>query len=453
MRYGSDYLIDNEFLKRVFKVAWPSVLESVFIALAGIIDTYMVSSLGTYAISAVGLTTQPKFIGLAIFFSISIAVSALVARRKGEEDRRSANEVLVTAFILAMLLCLIITTVMVSFSDPILKLAGSKADTHKYAIEYFDIIMGFSVFNIISIVINAAQRGSGNTKIAFTTNLVSSVVNITFNYILINGKLGFPAMGVRGAAIATILGTFVASIMSIRSLFKKDSYVSLPFIINYKIKPAFGSLIKIIKLGLNMFAENLAMRVGFLSTALMAASLGTDQFAAHNVGMNVLSIGFAFADGMQVAAVALSGEALGAKKYDDAVTYGKTCQKVGFVISLVLSAVLLFFGKYIFGAFFQDEAVINYGLMIGRFITVIVICQISQIIYGGCLRAAGDVKYTLIASIISVSIIRSVSTYILVNVFHLGLMGIWMGVLSDQFSRYIFMSTRFKQGKWVEKKI
>ena len=446
-------MIDNEFLKRVFKVAWPSVLESVFIALAGIIDTYMVSSLGTYAISAVGLTTQPKFIGLAIFFSISIAVSALVARRKGEEDRRSANEVLVTAFVVALIFCLAITTVMVSLSDPILKLAGSKADTHNYAIEYFNIIMGFSVFNVISIVINAAQRGSGNTKIAFTTNLVSSIVNITFNYILINGKLGFPAMGVRGAAIATILGTFVASIMSIRSLFKKDSYVSLPFIIKYKIKPAFDAFIKIMKLGLNMFAENLAMRVGFLSTALMAASLGTDQFAAHNVGMNVLSIGFAFADGMQVAAVALSGEALGAKKYDDAVIYGKTCQKVGFVISLALSAILLLFGKYIFGAFFQDETVINYGIMIGRFITVIVICQISQIIYGGCLRAAGDVKYTLIASIISVSIIRSVMTYVLVNIFHLGLMGIWLGVLSDQFSRLVFMSTRFRQGKWVEKKI
>lgn len=446
-------MLDNDFLKRVFKVAWPSVLESVFIALAGIIDTYMVSSLGTYAISAVGLTTQPKFIGLAIFFSISIAVSALVARRKGEEDRRSANEVLVTAFILAMLLCLIITTVMVTLSDPILKLAGSKADTHKYAIEYFDIIMGFSVFNIISIVINAAQRGSGNTKIAFTTNLVSSVVNISFNYILINGKFGFPAMGVRGAAIATILGTFVASIMSIRSLFKKDSYVSLPFIIKYKIKPAFEALIKIIKLGLNMFAENLAMRIGFLSTALMAASLGTDQFAAHNVGMNVLSIGFAFADGMQVAVVALSGEALGAKKYDDAVTYGKTCQKVGFIISIVLSAILLFFGKYIFGAFFKDKAVIDYGVMIGRFITVIVICQISQIIYGGCLRAAGDVKYTLISSIVSVSIIRTLVTYVLVNVFKLGLAGIWLGVFSDQFSRLIFMSIRFRQGKWVEKKI
>lgn len=446
-------MLDNDFLERVFKVAWPSVLESVFIALAGIIDTYMVSSLGTYAISAVGLTNQPKFLGLSIFFSINIAVSALVARRKGEEDRRKANEVLVTAFSVAMILCVIISTVMVTFSDQILALAGSKSDTHDYAIEYFKIIMGFSIFNVISMVINASQRGSGNTKIAFTTNLVSSIVNICFNYILINGKLGFPAMGVKGAAIATILGTFVASIMSIRSLFKTGSYVRIPFILKYKIKPAFDSFVSIMKLGLNMFVENLAMRIGFLSTALMAASLGTDQFAAHNVGMNVLSIGFAFADGMQVAAVALSGEALGAKKYDDAVTYGKTCQKVGFIISIVLSAILLFFGKYIFGAFFKDKAVIDYGVMIGRFITVIVICQISQIIYGGCLRAAGDVKYTLISSIVSVSIIRTLVTYVLVNVFKLGLAGIWLGVFSDQFSRYVFMSTRFKQGKWVEKKI
>lgn len=446
-------MLDNDFLERVFKVAWPSVLESVFIALAGIIDTYMVSSLGTYAISAVGLTNQPKFLGLSIFFSINIAVSALVARRKGEEDRRKANEVLVTAFSVAMILCVIISTIMVTFSDQILALAGSKSDTHDYAIEYFKIIMGFSIFNVISMVINASQRGSGNTKIAFTTNLVSSIVNICFNYILINGKLGFPAMGVKGAAIATILGTFVASIMSIRSLFKTGSYVRIPFILKYKIKPAFDSFVSIMKLGLNMFVENLAMRIGFLSTALMAASLGTDQFAAHNVGMNVLSIGFAFADGMQVAAVALSGEALGAKKYDDAVTYGKTCQKVGFIISIVLSAILLFFGKYIFGAFFKDKAVIDYGVMIGRFITVIVICQISQIIYGGCLRAAGDVKYTLISSIVSVSIIRTLVTYVLVNVFKLGLAGIWLGVFSDQFSRYIFMSTRFKQGKWVEKKI
>ena len=92
------------------------------------------------------------------------------------------------------------------------------------------------------------------------------------------------------------------------------------------------------------------------------------------------------------------------------------------------------------------------GVMISRFICVITFFQIAQIIYGACLRAAGDVRYTLAASTVSVTLIRSAVTIVLVYVFHLGLLGIWLGVLSDQFTRYLFMSTRFRQGKWVENK-
>ena len=84
---------------------------------------------------------------------------------------------------------------------------------------------------------------------------------------------------------------------------------------------------------------------------------------------------------------------------------------------------------------------------------VIVLAQISQIIFGGCLRAAGDVRYTLLASIVSVTIIRTVVTLLLTGYFKLGLVGIWCGILSDQVSRFIFMSTRYKQGKWVHIKI
>lgn len=438
------------------KVAWPSVLESFFITLTGLIDTFMVSSLGKEAIAAVGLTNQPKFIGLSFFFSINVAVSALVARRKGEEDKNSANAVLVTAFAIAAVLTAIISFVFVKYSETILRWAGSNSDTHELANEYFRIIMGFVFFNVISMTINAAQRGSGNTQIAFTTNFVSSIVNMTFNYLLIGGNLGFPKLGVKGAAIATVVGTAVASIMSIRSLFKPHSYVDIRYIFARKIKPRVEEAISIAKLGLNMFVENIAMRIGFLATALLAAGLGTAQFAAHNVGMQVLSLGFAFADGMQVAAVSLAGQSLGAGRKEDAKTYGQVCQRIGLAISICLSVILFVFGKHIFKLFFDANAepeIIEYGVLITRFITVIVILQISQIIYGGCLRAGGDVKYTLMASIVSVSIIRTVVTYVLVNGFHLGLTGIWIGILSDQFSRFIMMSLRFKTGKWVNIKI
>jgi Na+-driven multidrug efflux pump len=90
------------------------------------------------------------------------------------------------------------------------------------------------------------------------------------------------------------------------------------------------------------------------------------------------------------------------------------------------------------------------GVVICRFMCVIVLLQISQIIFGACLRAAGDIRYTLMASLISVAIIRTAVTWLLVSVFHLGLVGVWLGILSDQMTRFLLMGIRFRQGKWVD---
>ena len=442
-------MIKNRYWKRALQIAWPSVLESFFIALAGLIDTFMVSSIGPNAVAAIGLTTQPKFIALSFFIAISVSVSALVARRKGEQDKKMANQTMVTAMIVALLLCLIISSVFVIFTPQILKLSGSSPDTHDLGVSYFRIIMGGLIFNVISMTINAGQRGSGNTQIAFTTNLVSSLVNILFNYLLIDGNLGFPKLGVAGAGLATVMGAIVAAIMSFSSLFRRSSYMSFKLIKKYAL--GFSNFIfkEISALGSNIFIENIAARIGFLVTAITAAKLGTDQFAAHNVGMNLLSLSFSFGDGMQVAAVALTGNALGARKKDEAIKYGKTCQQIGLSISIIISIILVLFRKNIFRMFFDDEKIIAMGSIITFYLIFIVIFQISQIIFGGALRAAGDVKYTLAVSLISITFIRSAATLFFVNVLHLGIQGIWMGIIADQISRFVGLWTRFRKGDWV----
>lgn len=439
-------------LREAVNMAWPAVLESFFTSLAGMIDTMMVSSMGSYAVAAVGLTNQPKFIGLTPFFAINVAVSALVARRKGEKNKKAANETLMTALLLSLLICAAVSVIFVVWAEPILRIAGSNADTHAPASAYFRIIMGGTFFSMIQMLFNAAQRGSGNTRISMTTNVASSITNICFNYCLIGGHFGFPALGCTGAAIATVLGTIVGAAMSFGSLYMKKSYVSLPYIIREKIRPKHYDFRIIGKLASNMLAENLLMRVGFLVTAFVAARISTDAFAAHNVGMNLLGLSFSFADGMQAAGVALSGQALGANKKAEAKLYGKICQQIGLFISACIAGILLFGGRDIFRLFFDDPAILDMGVMISRFICVITFFQIAQVIYGACLRAAGDVRYTLIASTISVTLIRSAVTILLVYVLDLGLMGIWLGVLSDQLSRYFFMSIRFRQGKWVNNK-
>ena len=303
-------------------MAWPAIVESFFIAFAGLVDSLMVSSLGSYAVAAVGLTTQPKLLGLAFFFALNVSISALVARRRGEQRQGAANETLVTALVFIILAVAAFSVGFVAFASPIIHLCGSTAETHNGAVTYFRIIMGGMIFNCIQMGINSAQRGAGNTKITMRTNVTSNTINIILNYLLINGHFGFPALGIQGAALATVTGTVVGCVMSILSITKQDGFLNLGYILKNKIKPTLAAFISLVRVGYSVFFEQVFMRIGFMMTAIMAAKQGTDAMAAHQVGMNIMSLSFAFGDGLQATAVALIGRSLGAKDPDLAKEYG-----------------------------------------------------------------------------------------------------------------------------------
>lgn len=437
-------------LKEVIRMAWPAVCESFFVALVGLIDSFMVSGISSEAVAAVGLTTQPKFMGLSMFFAANVAVSALVARRRGEKNKEDADRILAVAMCFILIASVMVSVLMVAFAEPIIAFCGSDDSTHADAVTYFRIIMGCMIFNVVSMGINAAQRGAGNTVIAMKTNLVSSIVNIVGNYVLIEGHLGFPALGIAGAAIATVIGTVAACIMSIISLFKKDNFVSVQYILENKIRPSFKVFSGIVKLGYSVFIEQILMRVGFMSTAIMAAGMGMAAMSAHQVGMNILGVSFSFGDGMQVAAVALIGRSLGERNPEKAKRYGRLCRRIGLCISFVLAAVYFFGGEALYRLFFKEEEIIAYGVNIIRIIILVVIFQISQVIYMGCLRGAGDTTYTAVASTVSVTIIRTGVSYLCGIVLEWGMVGIWLGIVADQLSRFIFGSVRFAMGKWTK---
>ncbi|MBQ2667482.1 MAG: MATE family efflux transporter [Clostridia bacterium] len=432
-------------------MAWPSVVESFLVALVGFVDTIMVSSLGSYAIAAVGLTTQPKFIGLCLFMSMSTAISALVARRRGEENRESAVRILRMCLGVALVLTVIVTILALVFADPILRFAGSKDDTHEAAVEYFRIIMGGIIFTTITLTINAAQRGAGNTKLSMRTNVVSNLVNVLFNYLLIGGNLGFPALGIRGAAIATVIGSVFGCGMSIFSLFSKQSFVYIRGIKGYiASKIDIKSLLNV---GSSAFTEQIFFRIGFLLFAITVANLGTTAYAAHQIGMNMMSLSFSFADGFSVASVALIGRSLGQKRRDLAKLYANMCQRMGLVCAFLMSLVFLFFGRGLFSLFSSDPAILDMGVMIMRILCFVIYLQITQVIFFGCLRGAGDTKFTAFASMLSVAIIRPGVSWLLCNPLGLGLLGVWLGLVGDQLTRFSLGFFRIKQGNWLKIKL
>lgn len=440
-------------IRTAMNMAVPAMIESFFVAFAGLIDSLMVSALGSNAVAAVGLTAQPKFMGLSVFLAINVAISALVARRFGENKRREANALLSTALVLICGLSVLLGIVFVVLAPQIMNLCGSTPETHDSAVLYYRIVMGGMIFNCIQMGINSAQRGAGNTKITMRTNITSNTLNIIFNYLLINGHCGFPALGIMGAALATVLGTVVSCIMSVISIMKSDFFVSIPYIIKEKIMPSMRALKNLVKVGYSVFFEQILMRIGFMMTAIMAAHQGNAAMAAHQVGMNIMGLSFSFGDGLQAAAVALIGRSLGEKKPEKAKEFGRTCQMIGGIISVALAVIYFFGARLLMGLFFEEAEIVGIGVGIMRLIIIIVLFQIRQVIYMGCLRGAGDTLYTAIASTISVTLIRTGVSYLCGYALGWGIAGIWMGVLGDQISRYVFAAMRFKKGKWVQIKI
>ncbi len=443
----------------VFAMAWPAIVESFFVAFAGLVDSLMVSRLGSYAVAAVGLTTQPKFMGLALFFAINVSISALVARRFGAGKRQDANGVFLTAMIFVITAAVALSILFVACADPVIRLCGSSdatpedLATHDAAVTYFRIIMGGMIFNCIQMAINSAQRGAGNTRITMRTNVTSNLVNIVLNYLLIEGHFGFPALGIVGAALATVLGTVVSSIMSIISIANAESFISIPYILKEKIRASVKALKSLISIGYGIFFEQILMRIGFMATAVMAAKKGMDSMAAHQVGMNLMGLTFSFGDGLQAAAVALIGRSLGQGEPELAKDYGRTCRALGMMIAAVLIAFYFFGAKWLMSMFFEEEHIIEIGVSIMRVIIFIVLFQIIQVIYMGCLRGAGDTLYTAFAATMSVTVIRTLVSWLGGFVFGFGIVGIWLGVLADQISRFLFAGIRYRMGKWVKIKI
>lgn len=434
--------------KETLRMAWPSMTESFLVAMVSIVDTIMVSSLGTYAIAAVGITNQPRFIVLALFMALNTGIVAVVARRRGQNDPEGANRALRQCLLIGSVLSVILTVIAIFFARPLLLFAGAQQDTIDPAVTYFRIMLVGVPATVISLCINAAQRGAGNTKISMRTNITANLVNCLLNYLLIQGNLGFPAWGIAGAAIATAFGNYVAMFMSIYSVIRKGKFLHLT--LNESYLPDKETMSSILKITSSSALEQVFIRIGFFVYVMIVANLGTNEYATHQICMNVLTLSFCFGDGMTVAASALVGQNLGRKRPDLSVLYCKCTQRVGICVSTILTIIFVVFAKPILTLFSSDPYILDLGSNIMVYVAFIVVGQIAQVIYSGCLRGAGDTMFTAVSSMISIALIRPILSYVLCYPLGFGIYGAWWGVLIDQYLRLVLNGWRFSTGKWTK---
>lgn len=432
----------------VIQMAWPCIIETLLVCAITFVDMMMVSVVGSSAISAVGITTQPKFILLATIISLNIGVTAVVSRRFGQRDQAGANRCLKQCLIVCGTLSFLLSGLGYCFAEPFLSFAGAEPSYLQTAANYFRVIMVGQFFYSLALTINAAQRGCGNTHISMTTNIVANIVNLVLNYFLIYGIGPFPRLEVLGSGIATTAGQVAAFALSLFSLLRKNGYLKLTFPVPWK--PDGSTLSGVFRIGTSALAEQLFIRIGFLFYAKIVAGLGSTAFATHQICLNISNISFSLGDGFSMAAAALVGQCLGGRRPDLSKLYGSICQRLAFLCSTVLAAVF-FFGRYgLIRLFSQEPEIIASGAAIMIVLTCVTHIQTSQVIFSGCLRGAGDAKYTALISLFSIALFRPTMTWVLCYQAGFGVLGAWLAFLLDQIIRIVFYGLRFHGGKWME---
>lgn len=443
----------SDLYKKSISIAWPATVEGALISIIGSVDMMMVGTLGSEAIAAVGITGQPRMILLILAQALCVGTTALIARRKGEGNQAAANSVLSQSMWIVTILGIIMMLLGYIFAEPFMKLAGANSDTLEMSTSYFKIISLSFVFSYWSLCLCAAMRAIGKTRITMITNITANVVNVILNYCLIGGKLGFPKMGINGAAIATAVGTTVSCVISFWFATRPDGYI------RFRLRlPKFDKLTLdgLMKVGSSSMVEAVCLRLGFLLNSKLIAGIGTAELAAYQIVQSSTSLSFTLGDGISAAGATLVGQSLGEKRPDLAMAHVRISRKLSIITSVALMIVIFIFRNQI-PLLFNDEAPIVAGAALSFLVVIFgILPQNGRVVYSGCLRGAGDVKYVAMCSLVSVTVLRPIFTWLFCYplnkafpALQLAMTGPWIAFVLDCFIRDWLLSARVKRGKWL----
>jgi putative MATE family efflux protein len=245
-------------------------------------------------------------------------------------------------------------------------------------------------------------------------NLIANIVNVMGNYILIYGKLGFPRLGVLGAALATNISRIVACVLVLHVFFSGRFVLRLSLKDSYR--PDFELLGRVLRVGLPTAIEQFILRGGQLAYVRIVASFGTTVFAAHQIGMNILSLSFMPGQAFAIAATTLVGQELGAKRPDLAAASALETRRLGMLVSGIMALIFIFFGRWVAMLYTNDETVIGLTSMVLKVIGVVQPAQSTQFILAGGLRGAGDTKWPLYSTFMGIWGVRVLTvTFLLLS--------------------------------------
>lgn len=428
----------------------PLMVEQALAMFIGMADTVMVASCSEAAVSGVSLIDSVNAVFLWLFPALATGGGVVLAQYMGRGDTENARRSTGQLLLLLVGFSLLISVAFMAFRQPILRfLFGSiEPGVMAYADTYFWVSILSYPFLALYNVGAAVFRAMGNSKISMTASTAMNLLNLCGNAILIYGF----GLEVLGAALASLAARILGAVIMIIRLCRADCTVGLHSAADLRFqKEMFG---RILKIGIPSGLESAAFNIGKLLVSSLVSGLTLTSLITANAVMNTLqSIILIPTSAIHLAAVPIIGQCLGAGRKEDAAYYVKWLLKLAYCCLILTAGTTLLLSTPILGLFqlTPETAAVALKLLKYYFCIVITLYPLAFTITP-CIRAAGDVRYCLIAAMLGMWLGRILCAYLFVG-FGWGLMGIWYAILADWLIRIAFFVPRFTTGKWLEHQV
>ena len=436
--------------KAIFMLSIPMIFEMLMESTFALVDMIFVSQVSTNAIATVVLTESVITLVYALAIGLSMAATAVVARRTGEKDMEGASKTAVQAIFLGTIIATVIGVFGIIYPKQILGLMGGEPDLIEEGYRYTQIMIGGNITVVLLFLINAVFRGAGNASIAMWTLVLSNGINIILDPMFIFGFGPIPAYGVEGAAIATNIGRGVAVVGQLVVLFMGGSRIKVGLKdLVFRGKIMWG----LIKVSLGGIGQFIIGTSSWVILTRIISEFGSDVLAGYGISIRVMMFTMMPAWGMSNAAATLVGQNLGAGQPDRAEKSVWTTAKYNAIFMVSISVIYLLFAKTIVSWFKGDIAVVEAGALSLQVIAAGYVFYAYGMVLTQSFNGAGNTKVPTVINFFCFWLFQIPIAYVAALILGWGPLGVYLAITLSETLIAGVSWYWFKKGKWKTFKV
>ncbi|NSL89202.1 MATE family efflux transporter [Chitinophaga solisilvae] len=436
--------------RAIFLLSIPMILEMAMESLFAVVDIFFVSHLGINAITTVGLTESVLTLVYTCSMGLSMAATAVVARRTGEKNPDEAAHAAVQAIYIALAITVVIGIAGILFAKNILAVMGASQEVIAYGHVYTKILIGGNVVIVLLFLINGIFRGAGDAALAMRSLWIANGLNIILCPLLITGPGPLPALGLKGAALATFIGRGAGVAYQLYHLFGGKNLIRIA---RRHLLPDGKVMAAILKIAAGGTAQMLIASASWIFLVRIISHFGKDAVAGYTIAIRVVIFTILPAWGMANAAAALVGQNLGAQQPDRAERSVWRAAFLNMIFLGIVAIVFLTAAPVIIRLFTEEPVVVNYGVQCLRLMSLGYVFYAYGMVITQAFNGAGDTKTPTLINLFSLWMWQMPLAWILAIWFNAGPQGVFWAIAISESTVAVVGIFLFRRGTWKHIKI